>query len=111
MFSKIIAVLFAVNIISAANGSTHSKLLMLEPIIECHKTNAPEFAGEKALSAHIDPDSDEDDLKLFCLTVGVSSQRELLPDKLNQDIFKVDHISLIHPSINPFIHRYCFVIF
>lgn len=70
MFSKIITVLFAVNVISAANGFINSKLRALEPIVKCHKTNAPEFAGEKAMAARLNLDSDADNLKLFCLTVG-----------------------------------------
>lgn len=70
MFSKIITVLFAVNVISAANGFINSKLRALEPLVGCHKANAPEFAGEKAMAARLNLDSDADDLKLFCLTVG-----------------------------------------
>lgn len=70
MFSKIITVLFAVNVISAANGFfIHSKLLVLEPILECHKTNAPEFAEEKAVAARLNLDSDTDDFKFYCLTM------------------------------------------
>ena len=103
MFSKIITVLFAA-VISAANGFFNSKLRVLEPIIGCHKTNAPEFAGEKAMAAGLNLHSDADDVKLFCLTMEVSSQTKLMPDKLNQDIFKLDYTSLIHTSIHPSIN-------
>jgi len=104
MFSKIITVLFAANVISAANGFLNSKLRVLEPIIGCHKTNAPELAGEKAVTAHLNLHSDDDYFKLFCLTMKVSSQTKLMPDKLDQDIFKLDYTSLIHPSIHPSIN-------
>lgn len=84
MFSKIITVLFAVNVVSAANGFfIHSKLLVLEPILKCHKTEAPEFAGEKAMGARLNLDSDADDFKLFCLTIEVSSPTRLTLDKLS----------------------------
>jgi len=90
MFSKIITVLFAVNCISAANGFIDSKLRVLEPILQCYEANAPEFAGEKAMAARLNLHSDADELKLSCLTIGVSSQTKLMPGKLNQDIFKRD---------------------
>ena len=92
MFSKIITVLFAVNVIPAVNGFIiHSKLRVLEPILKCFKEDAPEFAGEKAMAAKLDPDHlYADFLKWSCLSVGVSSQTKLLQDKLNKDILKWD---------------------
>lgn len=70
MFSKIITVLFAVNVISAANGFINSKLRVLEPILKCYEGTAPEFAGEKAMAARLNLDSDANDLKLSCLAIG-----------------------------------------
>ena len=90
MFSKIITVLFAANVISAANGFIDSKLRVLEPILKCYERNAPEFAGEKAMAARLDLDLDADDLELSCRVIGVSSQGKLMLGKLNQDIFKRD---------------------
>lgn len=90
MFSKIITVLFAANVISAANGFIDSKLRVLEPILKCYEGNAPEFAGEKAMAARLNLHSDADDLELSCRVIGVSSQGKLMLGKLNQDIFKRD---------------------
>lgn len=90
MFSKIITVLFAANVISATNGFIDSKLRVLEPILKCYEGNAPEFAGEKAMAARLNLDSDADDLELSCRVIGVSSQGKLMLGKLNQDIFKRD---------------------
>ena len=90
MVSKIITVLFAINIISAANGFINSKLRVLEPMLKCYEGKAPEFAGLGALAAHLNLDSDADDLKLSCVHAQVSSQTKLMQDKLNQDIFKWD---------------------
>ena len=71
MFSKIITVLFAVNVIIAANGFITS--------IKCYEGDALEFAGEKAMAAHVNLESDADDLiKLSCLAITVSSQSKLL---------------------------------
>ena len=78
MFSKIITVLFAVNVISAANGFINSKLRVLEPILKCYEEDSPEFASEKKMAAHLNLESDADNLKLSCLTIGVSSQTKLL---------------------------------
>ena len=78
MVSKIITVLFAINVISAANGFIDSKLRVLEPILKCYEGNAPEFAGEKGLAARLNLDSVADDLELSCLAVGVSSQTKLI---------------------------------
>ena len=78
MVSKIITVLFAVNVISAANGFINSKLRVLEPILKCWEEDAPEFAGEKAMAAHVNLESDADELKLSCLAIGVNSQTKLL---------------------------------
>lgn len=89
MFSKIITVLFAANVISAANGFIDSKLRVLEPILKCYEGNAPEFAGEKAMAARLNLDLDLD-LELSCRVIGVSSQGKLMLGKLNQDIFKRD---------------------
>jgi len=72
MLSKIITVLFAVNLISAANGFIDSKLPLLEPILKCYDTNAPEFEGEKKMSTRLDLDSEVDELKLLCLIMAVS---------------------------------------
>ena len=72
MVSKIITVLFAINVISSANGFIDSKLRVLEPILKCYEGNALDFAGEKALAAHLNLDSDADDLKLSYLAVRVS---------------------------------------
>ena len=47
MFSKIITVLFAANVISAANGFIDSKLRVLEPILKCYEGNAPEFPARR----------------------------------------------------------------
>ena len=88
MFSKIITVLFAVNVISAANGFIISKLRVLEPILKCYEGNAPKFAGIKAMEAHLDLDSDAYDLKLSCLAVKVSSQTKLMQGNLNLVILK-----------------------
>ena len=88
MVSKIVIVLFAVNVISAAKGFIDSKLRVLEPILKCYEEKAPEFAGGKALAARLNLDSGADDLKLSCLVVKVSSQTKLMQGKLNQDIFK-----------------------
>lgn len=74
MFSKIITVLFAANVISSANGFIDSKLRVLEPILKCYEGNAPEFASEKAMAARLNLDSDTDDLELSCRVIGVSSQ-------------------------------------
>ena len=74
MVSKIITVLFAINAISAANGFTHSKLRVLEPILKCYEENAPEFAGVKEVAARLNLDSGADDLKFSCLVVKVCSQ-------------------------------------
>lgn len=74
MFSKIITVLLAANVISSANGFIDSKLRVLEPILKCYEGNAPEFAGEKAMAARLNLDSDTDDLELSCRVIGVSSQ-------------------------------------
>ena len=90
MFSKIITVLFAVNVIPAANGFIDSKLRLLEPILKCYEGKAPEFAGADSMAARLNLDSEADDLKLSCLEIGVSSQKKLMPGKLNQDIFKRD---------------------
>ena len=88
MLSTIIAILFAVNVIPAANGFIDSKLRVLEPILKCYEGNAPEFAGEKAMEARLNLETDADALKLSCLGVGVSSQPKLTQDKLNQNILK-----------------------
>ena len=89
MFSKIITVLFAVNVIPAVNGFIiDSKLRVLEPILKCFKEDAPEFAGEKAMAAKLNLDLDADFRKWSCLSVGVSSQTKLMQDKLNKDILK-----------------------
>ena len=88
MFSKIITVLFTVNVFSAANGFVNSKLRMLEPILKCYEGNAPEFAGMKAKEAHLNLDSDAKALELTCLAVGVSSQTKLMQDRLNLIILK-----------------------
>jgi len=89
MFSKIITVLFAVNVIPAVNGFIiDSKLRVLEPILKCFEENAPEFAGEKAMAANHKLDLYPDFLKWSCLSVGVSSQTKLMQDKLNKDILK-----------------------
>lgn len=90
MFSKIITVLFAANVISAANGFIDSKLRVLEPILKCYEGNAPEFAGEMAIAARFNFDLDAADLELSCRVIGVSSQGKLMLGKLNQDIFKRD---------------------
>ena len=89
MFSKIIAVLFAANVISAANGFIDSKLRVLEPILKCYEGDAPEFAGEKAMAASLNFDLDAA-LELSCRVIGVSSRGKLMLGKLNQDIFKRD---------------------
>lgn len=86
MVSKIITVLFAVNVISAANGVINSKLRVLEPILKCYEENAPEFAGMKAVEAKLNLDSGADDLELSCLVVKVCSQRTLMQDKLDLNI-------------------------
>ena len=78
MFSKVITVLFAVNFVSVANGFINSKLRVLEPILKCWEEDAPEFAGEKAMAAHVNLESEADELKLSCLAIGVSSQTKLL---------------------------------
>ena len=78
MFSKIVTVLFVVNVISAANGFINSKLRVLEPILERYEGNAPEFTGEKKMAARLNLESGTDDLKLSCLAIGVSSQTKLL---------------------------------
>ena len=79
MFSKIITVLFAVNVIIAANGFIDSKYRVLKPLIKCYEGDALEFAGEKAMAAHVNLESDADDLiKLSCLAITVSSQSKLL---------------------------------
>ena len=78
MFSKVITVIFAVNVISAANGFINSKLRVLEPILKCWEEDAPEFAGEKAMAAHVNLESEADELKLSCLAIGVRSQTKLL---------------------------------
>lgn len=72
MFSRAITVFFAVNVISAANGFINSKLQLLEPILKCYEGNGPEFAGEKAMVASHDLDSetDRENLKLSCLGTG-----------------------------------------
>ena len=88
MVSKIITVLFAINVISAANGFIDSKLRVLEPILKCYEGKGPEFAGLGALAARLNLDSDADDLELSCVHTKVSSQTKLMQDKLNQDIFK-----------------------
>ena len=88
MCSKIITILFAVIVIPAVNGFIDSKLRVLEPILKCYEGNAPEFAGEKALAARLNPDSDADFLKWSCLVVGVSSQIKLMQIKLNKDVLK-----------------------
>ena len=73
MFSKIITVLFAVNVISAVNGFINSKLQVLKPLIKCYEGDAPVFAGEKAMAAHVKLESDADDLtKLLCFAIRVS---------------------------------------
>jgi len=82
MVSKIITVLFAINVISAANGSIDSKLQVLEPILKCYEENAPEFAGLGALVASLNLNSDADVLKLLCQQSKVSSQTKLMQDKL-----------------------------
>lgn len=75
MVSKFITILFAINVISAANGFIHSdsKLRVLEPILKCYEENAPEFAGVKALAARLNLDSGADDLKFSCLVVKESA--------------------------------------
>ena len=78
MFSKVITVLFAVNVISVANGFINSKLRVLEPILKCWEGDAPEFAGEKAVAAQVNLESDADELKRSCLAIGVSSQKKFL---------------------------------
>jgi len=88
MLSKTITVFFAVNIIPAVNGYIDSKLGVLEPILKCYAGNAPEFSGEKALAAGLNPDSDADFLKWSCLATEVSLQTKLVQDKLNKDILK-----------------------
>ena len=89
MFSKIITVLFAVNVILAVNGFIiDSKLRVLEPILKCFEGDAPEFTGEKAMAALLDLDLYADFLKWSCLAVGVSSQIKLMQNKLNKDILK-----------------------
>ena len=87
MCSKIITVLFAV-IVIPVNGFIDSKLRVLEPILKCYEGKAPEFTGEKALAARMNPDSDADFLKWSCLLVGVSSQIKLIQIKLNKDVLK-----------------------
>ena len=90
MLSKFITVFFAVNVIPAVNGYIDSKLRVVEPILKCYKGNAPEFSGEKALVAHLNPDSDADFIKWSCLATEVSLQTKLMQDKLNKDILKWD---------------------
>ena len=89
MFSKIISVFIAINVIPAVNGFIiDSKLRVLEPILMCFEGNAPEFTGQKAMAARLDLDLAADFLKWSCLTVGVSSQTKLMQDKLNKDKLK-----------------------
>lgn len=92
MIPKIITVVFAINAISAANGfvNVDSKLRVLEPILKCYEGNAHEFAGLGTLVAHLNLDSDADDLELSCVHAKVSRQTKMMQDKLNQDIFKLD---------------------
>ena len=90
MFSKIITALFAVNVVSAAKGHIDSKLRVLEPILKCYEGNAPKFAGEKAMAAGLNVDSDANDLTLSWLVIRVSSQSKLMQGKLNQNMFKRD---------------------
>ena len=78
MFSKVITVLFAVNFVSVANGFINSKLRVLEPILKYWEGDAPEFADEKAVAAHVNLESEADELKLSCLAIGVNSQTKLL---------------------------------
>ena len=105
MFSKIISVFIAINVIPAVNGFIiDSQLRVLEPILMCFEGNAPEFTGEKAMAARLDLDLAADFLEWSCLTVGVSSETKLMQDKLNKDKLKWDQISLIHPSISSSIH-------
>ena len=105
MFSKIIIVLFAINIIPAVNGFIDSKLRVLDPILKCFKANAPEYAGEKALAAGRNLDSDADFIKWTCLAFGVSSQTKLMQDKLNKDINM--RLNFAHSPIHQLIHP-CF---
>jgi len=72
MLSKIITVIFTLNCISAVNGFIDSKLRVLEPILKCYNGNAPEFKGEKAMTESLDLDLEADEMKLMCLTMGVS---------------------------------------
>ena len=88
MVSEMFAVLFAINVISAANGFIDPKLGVLEPILKCYEGKAPEFAGMKTMEGHLNLDSDADDFKLSCLAVEVSSQTKLMQDKLSLIISK-----------------------
>lgn len=97
MVSKIITVLVAINVISAANGFIDSKLRVLEPILKCYVGNAPEFAGLGALAASLNLNSDADDLELSC--VHAKDSVTCLADVLENTLSPVPNVFLFYGAV------------
>ncbi|XP_044172696.1 uncharacterized protein LOC122956956 [Acropora millepora] len=99
MIPKIITVVFAINAISAANGfvNVDSKLRVLEPILKCYEGNAHEFAGLGTLVAHLNLDSDADDLELSC--VHAKDSATCLADVLKDTPSPVPEVFLFYGAV------------
>ena len=74
MFSRIVAIVFAVSCIFVVNASVirPANTRVLEPVLACTQTaNSAAMAYEKAMEGH--RDTDADDMKLSCLSTEVRS--------------------------------------
>lgn len=75
MFSRIVAVIVAVNFIFLGSGQEMNLLLGdLQPVLDCYK------AGEDAALAYVEalgerPDTDADKIKATCLTLRVRTAK------------------------------------